>query len=114
VPICFVLDGDTLYTAVDEKPKRSRRLKRLENIATHPAVSVLVDHYEEDWSKLWWVVAEGCAEIVEPNDEPRALELLVGKYSQYESERPRGPVIVVRILRWRSWSATAGAWPAGH
>lgn len=54
VPICFVLERETLYSAIDEKPKRSKRLKRLENIRRHPEVTVLVDHYEEDWTRLWW------------------------------------------------------------
>ena len=64
VPICFAMsdDGDTLYTAVDEKPKRTRRLKRLDNIEANPQVEVLIDRYEEDWSKLWWVRLRGTAQ----------------------------------------------------
>ena len=94
VPICFVLDGETLYTAVDEKPKRTRRLKRLENIEANPHVEVLIDHYEDDWSKLWWVRLRGTARIVE---DPRAVDLLVAKYPQYAERRPEGPVIAIDI-----------------
>ena len=91
MPICFALKCDSLYSAVDEKPKRSRRLKRLENIGAHPAVSVLVDHFEANWSNLWWVVAEGRAEILDTGEQAsRALELLVAKYPQYQATRPGG------------------------
>ena len=111
MPICFALECDSLYSAVDEKPKRSRRLKRLENIGAHPAVSVLVDHFEANWSNLWWVVAEGRAEILDTGEQAsRALELLVAKYPQYQATRPGGPVIAVSITRWRSWTATPGNW----
>jgi PPOX class probable F420-dependent enzyme len=106
VPICFALEGETLYTAVDEKPKRSRRLKRLANIRKHPDVSVIVDHYEEDWTRLWWVRMDGTARVLEDGPEQeRALALLRAKYEQYESEPPTGPVIAVRIETWRRWHA---------
>src|SRR5881296_3758254 len=64
VPISFALDDDTLYFAVDTKPKRTADLKRLRNIAANPAVSVLFDHYEDDWSRLWWVRADGTARVI--------------------------------------------------
>ena len=105
VPICFVLDGDDVYSAVDEKPKRSKRLKRLENIRVHPGVAVLVDHYDEDWTRLWWVRLDGTARVVEDGPErERALALLREKYAQYRSELPTGPVIAVRVERWRGWA----------
>jgi len=94
VPICFALEGDTLYTAVDEKPKRSRRLKRLANIEANPHVEVLIDHYEEDWSRLWWVRLRGIARIVE---DPHAVEVLAAKYPQYRQQPPKGPVIAVAV-----------------
>src|SRR5881296_268065 len=80
VPISFALDDDTLYFAVDTKPKRTDDLKRLRNIAANPAVSVLFDHYEDDWSRLWWVRIDGAARIVD--DElaaARAIDLLAGR-----------------------------------
>ena len=108
VPICFALERDTLYSAVDEKPKRSKRLKRLENIRRHPEVSVLVDHYEEDWARLWWVRLEGTARVLESGEErEHALELLRAKYEQYCAEPPTGAVIAVRVERWRSWGSAA-------
>jgi PPOX class probable F420-dependent enzyme len=110
VPVCFVLEGDRLYSAVDEKPKRTRRLKRLDNIRSHPWVSLLVDHYEEDWSRLWWVRLDGKAEILEGGPEhDHALALLMEKYAQYRLEPPRGPVISIVVERWRGWSAAAAA-----
>ena len=103
VPICFVLDGDTLYTAVDEKPKRTRRLQRLRNIEANPHVEVLIDSYDEDWSRLWWVRLRGRARIVE--QDARALELLQAKYPQYRADPPAGPFILVTILRRSGWRA---------
>jgi PPOX class probable F420-dependent enzyme len=108
VPICFALEGDTIYSAVDEKPKRSKRLKRLENIRRQPEVSVLVDHYEEDWTQLWWVRLDGTARVLEGGDErENALGLLRAKYEQYRAEPPTGAVIAVRVERWRSWGSAA-------
>jgi PPOX class probable F420-dependent enzyme len=103
VPICFVLDGDTLYTAVDEKPKRTRRLQRLRNIEANPSVEVLIDHYDDDWSQLWWARLRGSARIV---DDPHALELLAAKYPQYRERPPSGPVITVAIEARTEWRAT--------
>jgi PPOX class probable F420-dependent enzyme len=109
VPICFALDGDTLYTAVDHKPKRSPELQRLENIAANPAVSLLADHYEEDWSRLWWVRADGLARVSEPGsaDHARAVELLSARYAQYRDAPELGRAVVVEISRFSGWrSAT--------
>ncbi len=103
VPICFALDGETLYTAVDEKPKRTRRLKRLENIEANPRVEVLIDHYEDDWTKLWWVRLRGTARIVE---DPRAVDLLVAKYPQYAERRPEGPVIAIDVEERSEWTSS--------
>ena len=106
VPICFVLDGDVLDSAVDEKPKRSPRLKRLVNVRSNPAASVLVDAYEEDWSRLWWVRLDGRARVIEGGPErERALALLAGKYAQHRAQLPRGPVLALAIDGWRAWAA---------
>jgi PPOX class probable F420-dependent enzyme len=108
VPICFALDGDTLYTAVDRKPKRTTRLRRLANVAADPRVSVLADRYEDDWSALWWVRGDGTARIVTAGAEEHAhvVALLTARYGQYEDEPPEGPAIVVSILRWSGWRMT--------
>lgn len=115
VPICFVSEGDLLYSAVDEKPKRTKRLRRLENIRARPAVTVLVDHYEEDWSRLWWARLRGEARVLEEGPEhDRALALLEGKYEQYRHQPPTGPVIAVRVQEWRGWSAEAASDEGGQ
>jgi PPOX class probable F420-dependent enzyme len=103
VPICFVVEGAMLYTAVDEKPKRTRRLRRLANIEANPRVEVVIDHYEEDWSRLWWVRLRGTARIV---DDRRALELLAAKYPQYARLPPSGPVIAVTIEERTEWTSS--------
>jgi PPOX class probable F420-dependent enzyme len=102
VPIVFAMDGDILYFAVDAKPKTTTNLKRLKNIATNPAVSVLADHYEDDWSKLWWVRADGTARIVTDDAEARhATQLLATRYAQF---RRAGSVVAMRIDRVTGWS----------
>jgi PPOX class probable F420-dependent enzyme len=104
VPICFALDGDVLYTAVDRKPKRSRDLRRLRNLRERGWATVLVDHYEEDWSALWWVRLRGRARILERGAEFHdALALLAAKYPQYRREPPPGPVIALDVAEWRGW-----------
>lgn len=106
VPICFVLDGDVLYTAVDEKPKRTKHLKRLENIRAHPSVTVLVDHYEEDWARLWWVRLRCEGRVLEGGRErEHALARLAEKYAQYRREPPTGAVIRLAVGEWVGWSA---------
>jgi PPOX class probable F420-dependent enzyme len=107
VPLCFALSEDTLYSAVDEKPKRSRRLQRLENVRASPDVALLVDHYEEDWRRLWWVRLRGRGRVVESGPElERALDLLADKYEQYRRRRPGGPVLAVEVSEWRGWAAS--------
>jgi PPOX class probable F420-dependent enzyme len=101
------LGEDRLVTAVDAKPKRSTDLQRLRNLAASPWATLLVDHYEEDWSRLWWVRLDGDAEVV--RDEPRRAESvrpLVAKYAAYRSAPPAGPAIVLRVRSCASWSAT--------
>ena len=104
VPICFVLEGGVLYSAVDRKPKRSWALKRLENVAANPNVSVLVDRYDDDWTQLWWVRLDGRARVLAHGEErARALRLLALKYPQYASATPDGPVLAIEIEQWRGW-----------
>jgi len=107
VPICFVLAGERLYSAVDDKPKRTRELARLRNVRANPAVTVLVDHYEEDWSALWWVRLHGRARVLEAGEErERALDLLTEKYPQYREQRPRGAVLAVELETLTGWSSS--------
>jgi PPOX class probable F420-dependent enzyme len=104
VPIVFAFEGETLYTPVDQKPKRTRRLQRLRDIEANPRVEVLIDEYDEDWSRLWWVKLRGRARIVEHHE--RALELLQAKYEQYRAEPPAGPFVVVEIEQRVDWAAS--------
>jgi PPOX class probable F420-dependent enzyme len=107
VPVVFAVDGATIAIAIDHKPKARRDVRRLANIAANPSVSLLADHYAEDWTTLWWVRADGDATVV---DDPAAMagpiDLLVAKYPQYQRIRPAGPVILVRVNTWRGWAAT--------
>jgi PPOX class probable F420-dependent enzyme len=107
VPVVFTLVEDTVWTAVDHKPKTTRALRRLANIEAHPRVSLLADHYDDDWSRLWWVRADGDAAVVAlPGDDATAgLSALVAKYPQYGADLPTGPLIRITVDAWRSWSA---------
>lgn len=106
VPITFAFNGGMIYFAVDAKPKRTTNLKRLRNIATNPAVSVLFDHYDEDWDRLWWVRVDGTARVIDDASEAnRALDVLVSRYPQYQRARPAGPVVAVSVDRMTGWSA---------
>ena len=106
VPVVFAVDHEVIYTAVDAKPKTTQRLRRLANIDGNPRVSLLVDHYAEDWTQLWWVRVDGIAAIHRDGDAMRAgRDLLRVKYDQYQSVPLNGPVIAVAIRRWSSWQA---------
>ena len=106
VPIVFAIEGDTLYSAVDQKRKQSRTLRRIENARERPQVTVLVDHYEDDWSRLWWIRLRGRARILDEGGElEHALRLLVEKYPQYRDEPPGSPVLAVDVTDVREWSA---------
>ena len=108
VPITFAVDGDTIYFAVDAKPKRTTDLKRLRNIAANPSVSVLVDHYEDDWERLWWVRIDGTARLLADGAQAvRATDLLAARYPQYRRVRPGGPVVAISIERMSGWSSEA-------
>ncbi len=108
VPVCYVFDGARCYSAIDAKPKRTRELRRLKNIAANPHVSLVVDVWDEDWSKLCWVIVEGRAEVLTGGDDfARAVDALVAKYPQYRAmalDRTTGAVVRVgasRVLAWR-------------
>jgi PPOX class probable F420-dependent enzyme len=103
VPVCFVLHERLIYTAVDAKPKATTALARLENVRVTGRASLLVDHYEEDWTNLWWVRVDGVAEVLHSD---RALDALAEKYPQYRAERPAGPLIAIAPDQWRSWVAS--------
>jgi len=104
VPCCFVLDGDTLYSGVDGKPKSRLSLRRLDNGAADPFASLVVDHYDDDWSMLWWVRLDGRARVVTEADErQRALALLTEKYDQYVTTPPPGDVLAIDVTSWRAW-----------
>ena len=106
VPIVFaLLSDDVIVSAVDGKPKRSRALRRLANIAAEPRVSVLADHYEQDWSRLWWVRADGVARVRPAY--PEGLAALVERYPQYRQAPPAGPFVEITVARWSAWAAGA-------
>ncbi|MCI2417073.1 TIGR03668 family PPOX class F420-dependent oxidoreductase [Saccharopolyspora sp. K220] len=105
VPVVFAVRATVIVTAVDHKPKTTTNLKRLRNIASNPHVALLVDHYEDDWSRLWWVRADGEAVLAEPGEQPDLLAALVAKYPQYQQNPPTGTLIVTQVSRWTGWSA---------
>jgi len=123
VPVTFALDGDRIYTAVDAKPKTTANLRRLRNIDADPRVTLLADHYEDDWDRLWWARADGHAVILgwpappagqpgrpagtdgRPPDLAGPLALLAARYHQYRAGPPAGPLIRIQVERWTGWAA---------
>lgn len=107
VPFTFAVDGDLLCFAIDHKPKSTLDLRRLRNIRENDQVSAIVDHYDDDWSQLWWVRADGHAQVVESDEQrSRLIELLQAKYVQYLEHPPEGPVVVIKVSQWSGWSFT--------
>jgi PPOX class probable F420-dependent enzyme len=107
VPMTFALVDETIYSAVDSKPKRTRALRRLANVAVNPVVAVIVDHYERDWQRLWWVRADGRGRTLdaETGEALVALAALAARYEPYRLAPPQGPVLAIDVERWVSWSA---------
>jgi PPOX class probable F420-dependent enzyme len=106
VPIVFAVANDVVYTAVDAKRKSTHRLRRLRNIEQNPHVCLLVEHYDADWDQLWWVRADGTAEIHDRGEEMAAgYDLLRRKYVQYERISLTGPVVRIAVDGWSSWHA---------
>jgi len=106
VPVVFAVHDDVVYTAVDAKRKSTQRLRRLANIEANPKVSMLVDHYDDDWTQLWWVRADGIAAIHYSGEEmATGYALLRKKYPQYQRIALDGPVVTVDVQRWASWQA---------
>ncbi len=107
VPVVFAVRDDTVYSAVDAKPKRTTSLRRLANVAANPAVSLLADHYEDDWERLWWVRADGRGRVLDGSvpEAAGAIELLRERYPQ---QRATGAVLAVDVERWSGWAADGG------
>ncbi len=107
IPVCFVLAEESVYITIDQKPKRdhSKPLQRLRNIAAHSSVALVVDHFEEDWTQLGWVMLRGAAEVLESGEEhDTAQTLLKTRYPQYrEMELGALPVIAIRVSRVTAW-----------
>lgn len=113
IPICFACDRGMLYTALDRKPKRvpAERLARLGNIRAQPRVALLVDHYTEDWSQLWYVLVRGKAQLIPESarvERARAVRALRKKYAQYSAGMlpEDAPLIRIRPERTTSWAAS--------
>ena len=104
VPCCFALVDDVVYSAVDAKPKSTLALRRLDNLRANRSTALLVDHYTEDWSALWWVRVDGRGRVVDGGSErDAALDHLTEKYEQYRRDVPPGPVIAIDVTGWRAW-----------
>jgi len=102
-PIVFALLGETVYSVVDQKPKRSADLRRLANVRATGRAALLVDHYEDDWEQLWWVRADGRGRVIDP-DQPEARRAIEALHKRYPQQRPAGAVLAVDVERWTGWS----------
>jgi PPOX class probable F420-dependent enzyme len=109
VPLVFAVAGDVVFSAVDAKPKRTTALRRLDNVGADPRVCLLADEYDDrDWSRLWWVRADGTARVLAADDaEARhGVELLAARYEQYRSAPPSDRVLAIDVARWSGWRAS--------
>lgn len=108
IPVCYVFNGESIYSVLDAKPKTTplRQLRRVRNILANSRVSLVVDHYEEDWTKLQYVMVTGDAELVESGEEwTRSIAMLREKYPQYQSmDLAESPVIKITPARFVPWS----------
>jgi PPOX class probable F420-dependent enzyme len=110
VAATFAIEGDTIYTAVDQKPKPGTNLKRLRNVDENRWLIMLADRYSDDWEMLWWARADGRAAV--PADQPQTavpLRLLADRYWRYRQALPTGPVLVVTVERRSGWAAAPTA-----
>ncbi len=105
VPVTFAVLDKRIVFVIDDKPKSTTELRRLDNIAAHPSVCLLADVYDDDWSRLWWVRADGTACVVDRDDE--AVDALAARYPAYRQRRPRGPVVSIEVDGWTGWAAGA-------
>ena len=107
VPVTFAAGGDSVFIAIDHKPKSTTRLKRLANIAENPRVALLADHYADDWTQLWWARADGHAAVLTSAEDTRSpIARLAARYPQYQATPPTGPVIAITVTAWTGWSYT--------
>lgn len=108
VPITFALVDGLVVSAVDRvKPKRHTRLARLRDIDADPRVALLADHYDDDWSALWWVRLDATAAIHDDGAlRAQAVDALARRYAPYGDDPPDGPVVVLTPTRWAAWTAT--------
>ncbi|MEU4559408.1 TIGR03668 family PPOX class F420-dependent oxidoreductase [Actinoplanes sp. NPDC023936] len=103
VPVTFAVLGERIVFVVDHKPKSTTRLRRLDNIAVRPRVCLLVDAYDDDWSRLWWARADGAARVLDTDDA--AVDALAARYPAYAERRPPGPVVSIEVSGWTGWTA---------
>ena len=108
VPVTFAVLGERIVFVVDDKPKSTTRLRRLDNIAAQPSVCLLADVYDEDWSRLWWARADGTATVLDPDADSlnaEAIDALAARYPAYVERRPGGPVVSIDVTAWSGWAA---------
>ena len=104
VPITFALEADQIVHMIDHKPKSTTRLQRLVNIAANPRASLLVDHYNDDWARLWWVRVDGPARVIEEGAEWEAARAsLAAKYHHYQDRPPQGPAVFIAMEKVTGW-----------
>jgi PPOX class probable F420-dependent enzyme len=105
LPVTFAVAGDAVWSAIDEKPKRTPEPARVAHLRRRPEASLLVDEYDDDWSRLAWVQLLGRVDVLPIDSSPEAAEALAAKYEQYASRTPPGPLLRLTVERTRHWRA---------
>jgi PPOX class probable F420-dependent enzyme len=111
LPVTFAVAGGAVWSAIDEKPKRSTEPARLRHLHRRPEAALLVDVYDDDWSRLAWVQLLGTVEILPADSAPEAMEALAAKYAPYAERRPPGPLLRLSVKDFRQWRSTGSPRP---
>ena len=111
LPVTFALAAGAVWSAIDDKPKRSAEPARLRQLRRRPEATLLVDVYDDDWSRLAWVQLIGAVQVLPLDAAPEALEALASKYAQYAERTPPGPLLRLEVERTRQWRSTGSPAP---
>lgn len=111
LPVTFALAGGSVWSAIDEKPKRAPEPARLRHLRRRPEAALLVDLYDDDWTRLAWVQLLGKVDVLPAESAPEAMEALAGKYAPYAERRPPGPLLRLSVEHSRQWRSTGSPRP---
>jgi PPOX class probable F420-dependent enzyme len=111
LPVTFAVAAGSVWSAIDEKPKRSAEPARLRHLRRRPEAALLVDLYDDDWSRLAWVQLLGTVDVLSADSAPEAMKALARKYVPYAERTPPGPLLRLSVDRTRQWRSAGSPRP---